>query len=212
MSECEEFWAGKFGDDYSNRNSQQSAVGIRREFFSRCLGGVVPLGVTAIEFGPNVGNNLMALRLMGVAESDLYGIEINKQACEALRVRLPLANIANASALQRDFTGTKMQHDYVLSLGFLIHQSSDKLGMAMGNIFHSCKVGGRIIIGEYFAPVETEVLYRGHEGKLWRRDYGGMMVRMFRGMCAVESYGFVSKDDPVMPMDDINFWVIKRTT
>lgn len=75
QTEQENFWSGDFGDQYIERNGNTrefvaSAIGL----FSRILCRTEGIH-SVIEFGPNIGLNLKAIRLLlphvGVAQSRL---------------------------------------------------------------------------------------------------------------------------------------------
>jgi pseudaminic acid biosynthesis-associated methylase len=210
VASCPDFWAGEFGDEYTVRNASHDQIVIRERFFLKVINIAGSRDKTAIEFGTNIGLNLMALTSIGFDESLLCGVEINELAAAEARKNLPNASILCSNV---DDCGIDKYDlfDYVVSMGFLIHQDSERLPGVLDVMFNACAVNGHMIIAEYFAPEETEVDYRGNAGKLWRRDYGGMILRRFAGKTSMVNYGFASKDDPMMPMDNINYWVIRRT-
>lgn len=214
MTACEAFWKGKFGDEYTERNSSVDVVAVRKRFFGAvldgCLNDVSENNV--IELGPNLGFNLRALRDLGFREENISGIEINERAHEILTQMMPRANIVCGSAFDVAPQSVMGRYDLVVSMGFLIHQSPDLIDAALDTIYDLMRLGGFVVIGEYFAPIETEVTYRGNEAQLWRRDYGSMFMNRFKPNCEVVDYGFVSRNDSHMPMDDINWWTIRRLT
>jgi hypothetical protein len=57
----EQFWAGQFGDDYTDRNTGARWVASNLALFSRILAATVGVR-SVIEFGANRGLNLLALR------------------------------------------------------------------------------------------------------------------------------------------------------
>ena len=59
---------------------------------------------------------------------------------------------------------------------------------------------------EYFAEEEQEVPYRGHEGALFRRDYGGLYREHFPELTLLES-GRLSRDEG---WDDVTWWLFER--
>ena len=57
----EEFWAGSFGNEYIDRNKSVKLIPTRMAMFSKILSRTSAIK-TAIEFGSNIGHNLIALR------------------------------------------------------------------------------------------------------------------------------------------------------
>ena len=74
----EEFWAGKFGEEYISRNTLEELLASNLWFFSKALARVDNLS-SVIEFGTNIGNNLYALHQL-FPNIESTGIEINKKA------------------------------------------------------------------------------------------------------------------------------------
>ncbi|MEP7048546.1 MAG: hypothetical protein ABI949_17780, partial [Ilumatobacteraceae bacterium] len=63
-----------------------------------------------------------------------------------------------------------------------------------------------VLLGEYFADETTEVPYRGHEGALFKRDYGKLFAELFPDWTQADS-GFLSKDESC---DDVTWWLFSR--
>lgn len=83
----EGFWAGKFGEDYIQRNRGDAAIAQNLAFFSKALVRARRLS-SCIEFGANIGLNLRALQLL-YPNLEQTGIEINRQAAEQLATVIP---------------------------------------------------------------------------------------------------------------------------
>jgi pseudaminic acid biosynthesis-associated methylase len=66
-----------------------------------------------------------------------------------------------------------------------------------------------IILAEYFNPTPVEVNYRGHAGRLFKRDFAGEMLDRFPDLQVVD-YGFTWKRDPVFPQDDLTWFVLEK--
>ena len=81
-TEQEKFWAGDFGDEYSQRNSSEQSVVSNIALFSKILARTVDIN-SVLEFGANIGLNLKAIkRLKPFAE--LFAIEINPSVVDKL--------------------------------------------------------------------------------------------------------------------------------
>ena len=85
-TEQEEFWAGKFGDNYISRNSGKELLASNLNFFSRILNKGSDI-YSCIEFGANIGMNLKAINLL-FPNMKLHAIEINAEAVKILKENL----------------------------------------------------------------------------------------------------------------------------
>ncbi len=94
--------------------------------------------------------------------------------------------------------------DLVLTMGVLIHISSEDLPTAMSEIVRCSD--RYVLCGEYFAEDETPVDYHGETGALFKRDYGGLYVSTFPELQLVES-GFLGRDEG---WDDVTWWLFER--
>lgn len=101
----EEFWAGKFGDEYTERNSGASAVAARIAIFSQILRHTTGIK-SCLELGANRGINLMALGkiLPGI---NMQAIEINKKAAEECS-KIENVKVFNGSAFEFKMGGDCM--------------------------------------------------------------------------------------------------------
>lgn len=59
-TEQEQFWAGDFGDDYTDRNAGKQMLASNIAFFTRALGRAKKIQ-NCLELGANRGMNLLAL-------------------------------------------------------------------------------------------------------------------------------------------------------
>ena len=111
----ENFWAGKFGDDYIKRNMSSEMISSNINFFSKALSSAQRIE-SCIEFGSNIGLNLLAIKNL-FPKINLHAVEINKNACDKLSTIIPKKNIINKSLL--DFSSKKF--DLCIVKGVLIH-------------------------------------------------------------------------------------------
>lgn len=120
-TEQEEFWAGEFGNDYTDRNQGAQLIASNIALFASILARTRQVR-SVLEFGANRGLNLLALRsLLPLAE--LSAVEINPKAVNELE-NIKNINIYPQSML--DFS-VDYQRDLVLSKGLLIHIAPDML-------------------------------------------------------------------------------------
>jgi len=66
-----------------------------------------------------------------------------------------------------------------------------------------------ICLAEYYNPTPMEVPYRGHSGRLYKRDFAGEMLERFPDLSLVD-YGFVYHRDPNFPLDDITWFLLEK--
>jgi pseudaminic acid biosynthesis-associated methylase len=198
----EAFWAGKFGNDYIARNAGAALLGSNISFLSKMLSRC-PSAKSLIEFGANIGMNLRAIRAL-CPELELDAIEINAKAVEELRIWGGVNQIHHRSVLEFKPERT---WDIALIKGVLIHINPDYLPQVYESLFRSSS--RYIILVEYYNPTPIEVVYRGHAGKLFKRDFAGELLDKFPSLRVVD-YGFVWRRDPVFPQDDATWFVLEK--
>lgn len=201
-TEQEAFWAGKFGDEYIERNSGEWLIGSNAAMFSKLIANCA--GVESlIEMGANVGLNLMAIRHL-CPKWILDAIEINDEAVKKLEAWGGVNKIHHGSIL--DFHPDR-QWDVVLIKGVLIHINPDYLPRVYESLFQASK--RYIFLIEYYNPKPVEVEYRGHSGKLVKRDFAGELLDKYPSLRIVD-YGFVWHRDPAFPQDDVTWFVLEK--
>lgn len=199
----ESFWAGQFGDDYTDRNTGALWVASNLALFSRILSRTI--GVRSlVEFGANRGLNLLALHQL-LPAARLSAVEINAKAVEELR-KLEWLNVEHASLL--DFIPAALS-DLVLIKGVLIHLNPDVLP-SVYQLLHAASAR-YICIVEYYSPSPVSIPYRGHSDRLFKRDFAGEMLRAHPGLKLVD-YGFVYRGDQNFPQDDLTWFLLEKTT
>jgi pseudaminic acid biosynthesis-associated methylase len=200
----ETFWAGKFGNDYIARNAGAALLGSNISFLARMLSRC-PQAKSLIEFGANIGMNLRAIRALR-PDMELEAVEINESAVKELRAWGGANRIHHASIL--DFRPDRTW-EIALIKGVLIHINPDFLPQVYELLFRSSS--RYIIIVEYYNPTPVEVVYRGHAGKLFKRDFAGELLDKFPSLRLVD-YGFVWHRDPVFPQDDPTWFVLEKAS
>ena len=198
----EELWAGEFGLDYIARNRDSALIDSNRELFRKVLERTGPVG-SVVEFGANIGNNLRALRDL-LPEADLHSVEINPTAAAEIEA-WGGATVEVASLLDVELDG---QWDLTFSKGVLIHLSPDHLGDVYRKLVESSR--RFVMVCEYYNPTPVEVLYRGHEHALFKRDFAGEILDRFPELRLVD-YGFTYHRDPQFPLDDSTWFLMEKT-
>lgn len=82
-TEQEQFWAGDFGNDYSDRNSGTLYLAQNVALFSKILSRTRKIN-SLIEFGANIGLNLQAIKQL-LPHIELSAVEINASAITKLK-------------------------------------------------------------------------------------------------------------------------------
>ncbi len=201
-TEQEIFWAGDFGNEYNRRNNGDAMLASNLAFFTKALNQSRGIQ-SCIEFGANIGLNIMALKLLYPC-IDAHAIEINIEAAKQLGTIIPSAKVHNSSIL--DFMPAR-QWDLALIKGVLIHINPEDLPLVYDRLFASC--GRYLMVAEYYNPEPVVVPYRGHSNRLFKRDFAGEIMERYPQMKLVD-YGFVYRRDPNFPQDDLNWFLIEK--
>jgi pseudaminic acid biosynthesis-associated methylase len=201
-TEQESFWAGAFGDEYIERNVGSQLLAYNLDFFAKAMRHAQGVD-SIIEFGANVGMNLKAIQLLH-PDVQPYAIEINAQAAAALANVIPQQCIFQQSIL--DFAPARTW-DMVLIKTVLIHINPEELACAYEALYRSTRK--YILIAEYYNPTPVEVTYRGHSRRLFKRDFAGELLSAYDDLQLVD-YGFSYHGDPVMPQDDITWFLLEK--
>ena len=192
----EQFWRTEFGTEYSQRNT--GFYQRRMPFFRRVLERTEGVR-SACELGANVGENLRALRELQPS-LELAATEINPSAVSKLR---ELEGIEATLGAIQDYS-PKRRFDLVFTCGVLIHLAPASLGQTYVKMFELSE--RFVLINEYFNPVPTEIPYRGHSGKLFKRDFAGEFWDLHGDKVEVVDYGFLWKR--VEPAWDDTTWTL----
>lgn len=199
----EEFWAGEFGNEYIERNVGGRWVASNTALFAKILSKCSRVS-SLIEFGANIGLNLKAIRSL-LPDAELEAIEINATAVEQLKAWGGVNKVHHESIL--DFNADRTW-DIALIKGVLIHINPDQLPNVYKALYNASS--RYIIVAEYYNPSPVEVNYRGHTGKLFKRDFAGEMLDAYPDLHLVE-YGFVWRRDPMYPQDDCTWFLLEKS-
>ncbi|WP_276620273.1 pseudaminic acid biosynthesis-associated methylase [Syntrophomonas wolfei] len=200
-TEQEEFWAGQFGDDYTNRNQGSQLIASNTALFASIIARTRQVK-SILELGANRGLDLLALRSL-LPAVELSAIEINPKAVKELE------SINNLKIYQQsilDFS-VDYQRDLVLSKGLLIHIAPEMLPRAYQVLYESS--GRYICLAEYYNPTPVEVEYRGNKGKLFKRDFAGEMMDRYPDLALLD-YGFTYHRDNNFPQGDLTWFVLSK--
>lgn len=201
-TEQEAFWAGEFGDDYLDRNQGVELVAANLALFAKVLARTCEVA-SVLEFGSNLGLNLVALRHL-LPQAALSAIEINRKAVDQLERLGFLDRIYHQSIL--DFA-LDSPRDLSLIKGVMIHLHPEVLPQVYDLLYRSSR--RYILIMEYYNPTPVEVRYRGHAGKLFKRDFAGEMLDRHRDLQLLD-YGFCYQRDAMFANGDGTWFLLEK--
>lgn len=199
-TEQENFWAGSFGDEYIERNNDQQILAANLNLFSKILSQTKGIK-EVIEFGPNIGNNLYAIKLL-LPRCVLSGVEINHKAADVLEAKG--VEVYRESILNFK---TDRQRDLSLIKGVLIHIDPDELPGVYRTLYNASS--RYIVVVEYYNPRPVMIPYRGHDNRLFKRDFAGELLDSYKDLVLVD-YGFAYHRDDNFMQDDLTWFLLEK--
>jgi len=147
--------------------------------------------------------NLKAMKLLFPA-LDISAIEINTTAATQLSKVIAEEKIYNTSIL--DF---QPRHTYDLTLikGVLIHINPNELPQVYDKLVASC--GRYLMVAEYYNPAPVSIPYRGHNDRLFKRDFAGEIMDRHPELKLID-YGFAYHRDANFPQDDVTWFLMQK--
>jgi len=200
-TEQENFWAGSFGDEYTERNTNTKLVSNNIALFSKIFSKTS--GITSvIEFGANIGLNIQAIKILKPTIT-ISATEINHKALQELRT---IPDIKTYAGSITDFT-VDYQRDFVFTKAVLIHIDPVMLKQAYDVLYKTSKK--YICLVEFYNPEPINVVYRGHADKLFKRDFAGEMLDLYQDLRLVD-YGFAYHRDTNFPQGDVHWFLLEK--
>lgn len=197
----ENFWATEFGNDYLNRNEGEKLISSNLALFSKILKSC-PTVSSIAELGCNIGLNLIALNRIN-KEFQLRGYEINSAASNLAR-KSNVAEILNTTIL--DKVDILQKFELTFTKGVLIHINPTELPFVYQNLYDlSIRY---IMVCEYYNPTPVSINYRGHNDRLFKRDFAGEMIQRFN--LKLVNYGFNYKHDSYLTNDDTTWFLMEK--
>lgn len=194
------FWQGQFGKEYNTRNtfSQKEwdqfyikTWGVSKiEMNSKCLSDL-PKDIKILEVGSNIGMQLAGLQRMGF--TNLFGIEIQKDAVELSKRNTTNINIIHGSAFDLPFKDNYF--DLVFTSGVLIHIAPKDISNVMDEMV---RCSSKYIWGfEYFDDNITDIIYRGNTGFLWKANYAKLFLDRFPELSLIKNdfYKYIENEN-----------------
>ena len=201
QTEQEIFWAGDFGDEYISRNRSSGLLHSKVAMWSQMLRSANRVS-SIKELGCNIGLNLKALNHLR-PEYQLSGVEINHTAATEAQ-RLGIASI-KCGTITEPLSDPKA--DLTFTAGVLIHINPERLPMVYENLV---SLSSRyILVAEYYNPTPTEVNYRGHNERLFKRDFAGELIDSFN--LNLVDYGFwYRRDNIASEFGDMTWFLLEK--
>ena len=168
-TEQEKFWKGKFGLSYSKRERNLKDIKSRVHHFKKIFKNTEKIK-SIFEIGTNIGLNLDAIKKIKPGIKTI-GIEINKEVITKISKK---HIIFNSSILNFN---SKNNYDLVFTRAVLIHINPRKLSQVYKKIYDLSKK--YILIDEFFNPTPVTLKYRGHENKLFKRDFAFEIMKKY---------------------------------
>lgn len=201
-TEQEEFWEGSFGNEYTARNKGDGIVASNTAFFGKAM-SLTRNVRTVLELGSNIGLNLLAIKRL-LPEAELSAVEINDEASFGLQSNIPEVDLHIGSILA---FSPQRTWDFVFTKGVLIHINPERMSDAYEVMYRSSS--RYIMVAEYYNPNPVEIPYRGHSGKLFKRDFAGEMIGLFPDLELID-YGFSYHLDQNFPQDDLTWFLMEK--
>lgn len=199
-TEQEKFWAGDFGSKYIDRNSSISLLHSKIAMWARMLQAANNVA-SVRELGCNIGLNLVALSRLQ-PKLKLSGYEINGEAARQAS-EFNVAEITQGSILE-EIKDEKV--DLTFTAGVLIHINPDFLDDVYKNLVNGSN--RYVLVSEYYNPIPTQIEYRGHQDKLFKRDFAGDLIDRYD--LKLIDYGFLYKRDNWAPQDDTTWFLLEK--
>jgi spore coat polysaccharide biosynthesis protein SpsF len=156
-----------------------------------------------LEVGANIGINLRALTRL--TDAQLFAVEPNARAREQLVVDKVVPGDRAFDAMATKLPLDDGAADLVFTSGVLIHVPPENLETAYGEMH---RVAARYVLSlEYFSQAPVSIPYRGHEGLLFKRDFGGMWLDLFPALEPVANGFFWRR---TTGLDDLNWWLFRK--
>ena len=198
----EEFWAGDFVKEYIGRNEGQELLASNLKFFSSALKQASDLS-SCLELGANIGMNLRALKLL-YPKIDLRAVEINPVAANILTEFIGAEKVFQGSIFDCPVVE---KSDLLLIKTVLIHINPEMLNAVYEKMYQASS--RYILICEYYNRTPVTISYRGHEDRLFKRDFAGEMLDTYSDLNLID-YGFAYHRGPQCMYGDITWFLLKK--
>ena len=191
-----DLWTGKFGKDFTDRNSLIQSdrdylkkYGITKLELDNKIIGNLPIDMKILEVGCGTGNQLVRLEALGFR--NLYGIDISSYAVDLSRKKFRDLNIIQGNAFDIPFKDNFF--DMVFTSGLLIHIHPFEVEKVMDEIYRCSK---KYIWGlEYYSDNSEHAYYRDEHAVMWKNDYSYLYLDRFEDLRLIEENLIKYKDN-----------------
>ena len=197
----EQLWASAHTEAYIERSSGPLLLAAKTALYAQILAHVRELK-SVIEFGPNIGLNLQAIRTL-LPNVEQTAVEISPAAAEILRKAQDI-EVFNESLLTFKPSRT---WDLAFTMGVLIHVNPDRLRDAYDLLYRASS--RYVLMVEYYNPSPMMIMHRGMPDQMFKRDFAREMLDAHPDLNLLE-YGFVYHRDPVFPLDDVTWFLFEK--
>jgi pseudaminic acid biosynthesis-associated methylase len=118
--------------------------------------------------------------------------------------QLSLKEVYHQSILE--YQATK-SYDLSFTFAVLIHIHPEFLSQIYQKLYQASTC--YICLCEFYNPTPVEVEYRGHRGKLFKRDFAGEMLDLYPDL-ELMAYRFVYHRDPHFPAGDVTWFLLQK--
>lgn len=201
-TEQENFWANEFGNEYPSRNEGEILIASKLALFSKIFQHCPTVNSVA-ELGCNIGLNLIAINRIN-RQLKLRGYEINEKAANAAQEE-KIAEIVNSTIIKKLDASEKF--DLTFTAGVLIHINPEMLHEVYQNLYD---LSNRyIMVCEYYNPTPVSIEYKGHQDRLFKRDFAGELMEKFN--LKLVNYGFNYRHDPYFTNTDTTWFLLSKS-
>ena len=197
----EQLWASAHTEAYIERSSGPLLLAAKTALYAQILAHVRDVK-SVIEFGPNIGLNLQAIRTL-LPDVEQTAVEISPAAAEILRKRQDI-EVFNESLLNFKPSRT---WDLAFTMGVLIHVNPERLRDAYNLLYQASS--RYVLMIEYYNPSPMMIMHRGMPDQMFKRDFAREMLESHPDLTLLE-YGFVYHRDPVFPLDDVTWFLFEK--
>lgn len=197
----EKLWASEHTEAYIERSSGPLLLAAKTALYAQILAHVRDVK-SVVEFGPNIGLNLEAIRTL-LPDVQQTAVEISPAAVEVLRQK------QNIEVFQESLLNFKPSRtwDLAFTMGVLIHVNPDRLREAYDLLYAASN--RYVLMIEYYNPSPAMIMHRGMPDQMFKRDFAREMLEQHPDLNLLE-YGFVYHRDPVFPLDDVTWFLFEK--
>ena len=190
-------WEGKFGDEYTKRNTFNSysewntvykkRFGITKENLNKIFLNHLSKEIRILEIGCNIGNQLKCLYKIGFKK--LSGIDIQHDCLQKIKKNFNSINSIEATVYNLPFKSNSF--DLVFTNNVLVHIPPKKLKNVLREMY---RVSESWIWGsEYYSKNYKKIIYRGNKNLLWKANFANIFLKRFKDLRLIKHKFLINK-------------------